>query len=84
MRDVLEAVTADEQRARAKADANRERFPEIAAVIDSLRGQGAEVRVRFIELDGQLVAGKPHPPDPPSWCEVSGEMVERLGMFGRK
>lgn len=81
MRDVLEAVTADVAAAESRRQDMRERFPEFAAVMDSL---GPDARMRHITLDGVTVAGKPPPPDPSSWCELSGECVVTLGRMGRK
>lgn len=80
---------ADLSRLAMRADSDREAersrvraiSPELTAVMDELK---PHARMRAIWVEGKLVAGKEPPPDPPSWCEVSGEMVEALGMFGRK
>lgn len=63
------------------AERNRAEFPEIAAIKDEL---GDCCRVRQIIVNGVTVAGKPPPPDPASWCELSGECVVTLGRMGRK
>lgn len=81
MRDVLDAVQADTNAAEQRRAQMRAAYPELAAVMDSL---GPDARMRHITVDGVTVAGKPPPPDPASWCELSGECVVTLGRMGRK
>jgi hypothetical protein len=45
---------------------------------------GSDARMRCIWVDGEVVAGKPPPPDPPSWVTLSGEFVVMACNFGRK
>ncbi|HEY1035569.1 MAG TPA: hypothetical protein VGE09_11370 [Pseudoxanthomonas sp.] len=57
---------------------NRARFPELAGLVDSLRGAGFEPRVTSIrDHNGSLVAGKPDEPDPRTF-EIDASTPARL------
>jgi hypothetical protein len=81
MRDVLDAVTADAAAAESRRAQMRERFPDFAAVMDSL---GPDARMRHIEVDGVTVAGKKPADDPSIWCVISGEFAEAGMRMGWK
>lgn len=81
MRDVLDNVQADVEAARKRREAARAIDPSLTAVMDEL---GSHARMRCIWKDGQVVAGKPPPPDPPSWFTLSGDCVVALCKYGRK
>jgi len=81
MRDVLDAVTADASAADQRRQSMRAKFPEFAQVMDDL---GPDARMRCIRDEaGNVLAGKPPPPDPDSWVTLSGEFVVMACNFGR-
>jgi hypothetical protein len=81
MTDILDMVRADAAAAEQRKAALRDRFPDLAAIRDSL-GDAVQ-RMAVYDENGTLVAGREPPADPPSWVTLSGECVVALSNFGR-
>jgi hypothetical protein len=45
--------------------------PELFAIAEELRARGGDVRIRCIrDEQGNVLAGKMPPPDPPHWAQI--------------